>query len=145
MDEQARQPTALDDEEGARLAKLALETEYVARLEAYLADEHDETVATDEPRAFELDDGVRAVTVSDGTDDGPRPDVAITVHVDDGDVVQATAERHDVPDATVELAFPTELAPGPEAAVTDILRPTGQSVAVTVDEGADVTTYTIET
>ena len=146
MDERAQQLTKLDDEDAARLAETALETEYVARLVDYLADEHGLEVPTEDARAFERGDGIRAVSFERGTGVEGRPATAVTVHVDDGAVVQAAAERRgpDV-DGTVAMHFPTELAPDPEAAVRDLLEPRGQSVAVTVDETDDVATYTIET
>ncbi|WP_440772117.1 hypothetical protein [Natronorubrum sp. DTA28] len=144
MDDQS-QLTELTGEEAETLAAKALETEYVGRLEAYLADEHDESVPTESVQAFERADGVRAVSFAaeaDAADGTPRPDVAITIHVDDGGVVQATAERHDTEDGTVDLVFPAEIAPKPEAAVNDLLEP-GESVEVTVDEGDEITRYTI--
>lgn len=147
VENQSQRLTELDGDEADALAERALETEYVSRLEGYLADEHDETVPTENGRAYERSDGVRAVSFADGTDatDGDAgPDIAITVHVDDGDVVQATAERHDSADGTVDLVFPSEIAPRPEAAVNDILEPNGQSVMVTVDESDDITVYSIE-
>ncbi|SDK38689.1 hypothetical protein [Natronorubrum texcoconense] len=146
MDDQSQQLTALPDDEADALAENALETEYVGRLEAYLADEHDESMPTENVQAFERADGVRAVSFAaetDAADGTPRPDVAITIHFDDGEVVQATAERHDTDDGTVDLVFPAEIAPRPEAAVNDILQPDGQSVEVTVDESDEITVYSI--
>ena len=141
--------TELDGDEADALAERAVESEYFDRLEAHLADEHDVTVPTENARAFQRADGVRAVSFEgeeDETDDERRPAVAVTVHFDDGAVVQATAERRGPEvDGTVELGFPAELAPAPEAAVTDLLEADGQSVTVTVDESGDVTTYTIRT
>lgn len=140
-----QQLTELDEDDADALAATALETEYVTRLESHLADEYDETVPTGTPRAFERDDGVRAVTFEAEDEAGGRPILAVTVHVDEGTVVQATAERHgpDV-DGTVELLFPAEIAPRPETAVNDLLEPAGGSVDVTVDESGDVTSYTLE-
>ena len=159
MDEHQRL-TELDGDDAASLAAAARRTEYYGRLELYLEEEYGEPVPTDDPRAFEREDGVRAVsfeaeTVADadtGTDAGARPTVAVTIHFDgdsDGEeVVQASAERHgDAVDGDVELVFPTEIAPRPEAAVRDLLQPdrSGElEVAVTVDESDEITSYTIE-
>ncbi len=147
MDDQSKL-TELTGEEADTLAAKALETEYFGRLEAYLADEHGESVPTDGPSAFERGDGVRAVSFADEPDAAAgetRPDLAVTIHFGDEEVVQATAERHDADDGTVEFVFPTELAPRPEAAVNDLLEPEGQEVTVTVDESADeITAYSIE-
>ncbi|MDQ2050877.1 hypothetical protein RBH26_10315 [Natronolimnohabitans sp. A-GB9] len=138
--------TEIDDEKADALADIALESEYVTRLEAYLEAEYGETVPTDTVRAFERDDGVRAVSFEAESEPATteRPPVAITVHLEEKSVVQATAERRgDDVDGTVELIFPTETAPRPEAAVRDIFRPEGQSVDVTVDESDEITRYTI--
>lgn len=147
MEEQSQRLTELEGDEADALAEKALQSEYVTRLEAYLDDEHGESVPTENGQAFERADGVRAVsfaTETNAADGEPRPDVAITVHFDDGDVVQATAERHDTAAGTVDLVFPSEIAPRPEAAVTDILEPDGQSVTVTVDESDEITVYSVE-
>ncbi|NUC73811.1 hypothetical protein HTZ84_16135 [Haloterrigena sp. SYSU A558-1] len=144
MDEQARL-AELDAENAEPLVETALETEYVDRLERYLDAEHDEAVPIENPRAFERGDGVRAVSFESETTVADRPALAVTVHVDDGAVVQATAERRgpDV-DGTVELLFPAEIAPDPAEAVRDLFEARGQSVSVTVDESGDVTAYAIE-
>ncbi|WP_126663826.1 hypothetical protein [Haloterrigena salifodinae] len=144
MDEQARL-TKLDDENAGRLVETVLEAEYVARLERYLDAEHDEAVPTENPRAFKRGDGVRAVSFETETTVADRPALAVTVHVDDGAVVQTTAERRgsDV-DGTVELLFPAEIAPDPAEVVRNLFEPRGQSVSVTVDESGDVTAYAIE-
>ncbi|WP_121744314.1 hypothetical protein [Natronorubrum halophilum] len=144
MDDRSRHLTELDGDEADALAETALETEYVARLKTYLADEYGTDLPTENSRAFERGDGIRAVSVSDSPDAETWPDVAITVHFDDGDVVQATAERHDTADGTVDLIFPAESAPRPEAAVNDIIESEGQTVTVTVDESEDITVYSIE-
>ncbi|SEH17090.1 hypothetical protein SAMN04487967_2972 [Natronorubrum sediminis] len=144
MDDRSQQLMELDDNEANALAERALESEYVDRLETFLVDERGVDVPTEDTRAFERSDGLQVVSVSADSSVEDRPAVAMTVHFEDGDVVQATTERHDpVAEGTVELAFPSELAPDPEAAVTDILEPDGQSVTVTVDEVDDVTVYLI--
>ena len=145
--------TELDGDDAAELAAAARRSEYYARLESYLDDEYGEAVPTDDPRAFERDDGVRVVSfegesVAD-VDAVTRPRVAVTVHFDGDEITQATAERRgDAVDGDVELVFPAGLAPRPEAAVRDVLRPdrAGElEVAVTVAEGEEITSYTIET
>ncbi|WP_436346545.1 hypothetical protein [Natronorubrum sp. FCH18a] len=142
MDDQSQQLVELSGDDANALAKRALESEYVVRLEEYL-DERGEAVPTEDGRAFERGDGVRAVTFAPETDGEARPPVAITVHFDGDSVAQATAEHHDSDDGTVDLVFPTEIAPRPEAAVNDILRPDGKSVEVTVDESDEITVYTV--
>ena len=142
--------TELDGDDAAVLAAAARRTEHYARLESHLEDEYGESVPTDDPRAFERDDGVRAVSFEAETDadTDTRPAVAVTIHFDGDEVVQATAERHgDAVDGDVELVFPTEIAPRPEVAVRDLLRPdrSGElEVAVTVDESDEITSYMIE-
>ncbi|ELY55833.1 hypothetical protein [Natronolimnohabitans innermongolicus] len=143
--------TALSDAEADALAEAALESESVERLETYLEESYDASLPSENRRAFERDDGVRAVTFESDPEpeSATRPALAVTVHFEDESVVRATAERHgpDV-DGTVELVFPSALAPRPEAAVRDIVNPDGGDdeleVEVTVDESDAVTSYTIE-
>lgn len=137
--------TELEGDAVDKLAERARESEYLTRLESYLADEHGETRPSDTVRAYERDDGLRLVSFAEGADEGDRPAVAITVQLDGQAVVGATAERHgEAVDGTMELAFPAETAPPPEQAVQDLFAAEGQSVEVTVDEGEDVTSYTLE-
>ncbi|MXV62868.1 hypothetical protein GS429_12485 [Natronorubrum sp. JWXQ-INN-674] len=140
--------TELDEAETATLASEARQSEYYDRLESYLADEYDETVPSENSRAFERGDGARAVSFESTAGAGARPAVAVTFHFegDSNAVAQATAERHgaDV-DGDVELLFPTEIAPKPEVAVRDILRPEVEEAEVTVDESGEITSYTVET
>ncbi|WP_440766723.1 hypothetical protein [Natronorubrum sp. DTA7] len=141
--------TGLDEAETVALASEARQSEYYDQLESHLAAEYDEAVPTENLRAFERGDGARAVSFESTAGAGSRPAVAVTFHFEgDSDAVaQATAERHGVDvDGDVELVFPTGIAPRPEAAVRDIVRPDGQSadVEVTVTETDEITTYTID-
>ncbi|OVE84937.1 hypothetical protein [Natronolimnobius baerhuensis] len=139
--------TELDAPAVESLAAQALEAPALTRLESYFDEQYGETVPTDEPRAFERGDGVRAVTFEADPDATGKPARGITVHFDDETVVQVTGERRgEAVDGDLELLFPTETAPKPETAVRELYQPEGDAleVAVTVTETNDVTSYMID-
>ncbi len=69
--------TELDAPAVESLAAQALEAPALTRLESYFDEQYGETVPTDEPRAFERGDGVRAVTFEQTQTRPANPRVAL--------------------------------------------------------------------